>query len=170
VLDLARGRIKLNVELKLNGHKQRLEQRVASLIADNHFEQDCVVTSLEYASLREIKRLDARLRTGHIVSAKLGDVTRLKAVDFLSLQAGQVTEAAMRAYRRAGLGVHVWTVNDRRTMLTMIMHRVDNIITDKPTLLISLQQEIAELSDTELLLLAVSVRLGDFGAVSHREL
>jgi glycerophosphoryl diester phosphodiesterase len=46
-----------------------------------------------------------------------------------------VTAGFVRAAHRAGLPVHVWTVNDEATMRALLDLGVDGIMTDRPRLL-----------------------------------
>jgi glycerophosphoryl diester phosphodiesterase len=154
-IELARTNIKLNIELKFNGHEHQLVERVVQLIEKNQFEADCVLTSLNYAALQQINQYNDNLRIGHIVSASVGDMTQL-SVDFLSLQSSLATPKIIRSAKQQGLGIHVWTVNAPGGMMTMINRGVDNIITDRPDVLVAMRKELAELSDVELLLLMFS--------------
>ncbi len=158
VIDLARGRIKLNIELKFNGRDQALATRVVDLIKANRFEADSVVTSLNHRALEKVATLDASLKTGLIVSAHIGDLTRT-GVEFLSLSQKLTTAETVSRVKGRSLGVHVWTVNKETGMHAMIDLGVDNIITDYPALLRSVLNERAELSDVERLLLTISLRL-----------
>ena len=158
MLDLAGGKIKLNIELKFNGHDQRLAERVVDIVEKNRFESRAVITSLDYGGLKRVKQLNERIPVGHIVSASIGDITRLET-DFLSLQASLATPKLIDAARQQDLGIHVWTVNNPKTMVTMISRGVDNIITDEPAVLAALLGQRAELSDMELILLTMSERL-----------
>lgn len=157
-IEEARGRIKLNIELKLNGHDDGLVERVVKLIDANRFVGDCVVSSLDYAALKTAKTLEPRLRTGLIVSANIGDIIGF-GVEFLSLLQARATAATVANAGRRNLGVHVWTVNEQTDMHRMIDLRVENIITDRPETLRAVLAERADLNDLERLLLAVSHRL-----------
>jgi glycerophosphoryl diester phosphodiesterase len=154
----AGDRIRLNVELKFNGHDKRLAAGAVEILRREGFQPRCVVTSLEYDGVREAKRLDGRLTVGYIVFRALGDVTRLEA-DFFSMNAEQVDEALVARLHDAGREIHVWTVNDPRRMSEMIDLGVDNIITDEPGVLIAMLTERAELSDVERLLLRFRNRI-----------
>jgi len=158
VIDLARGRIKLNIELKFNGHDQALAERVVDLIKTNRFEADSVVTSLNQRALEKVVTLDASLKTGLIVSAHIGDLTRA-GVDFLSLSQKLATAETVSRVKGRRLGVHVWTINNEAGMHAMIDLGVDNIITDYPAMLRSVLNERAEMSDVERLLLTISLKL-----------
>ncbi len=159
VIDLARGRIKLNIELKFFGPDRRLAQEVARLVREQDFESDCLVTSFNSDALQEVKQHNPRLRTGLIVAHALGDVSRLE-VEVLSVRADFLSDAVLRAARRQDREVHVWAVSDARQMGRMIKRGVDNIITDDPDLAIRVRDEWAHLTETERLLLASRLLLG----------
>lgn len=154
----ARGRLKLNVELKYHGQERQLEERVVAILRRERFEDQCVITSLEAKGLARVRTLAPELRIGQIITVALGKVAGLD-VDFLSMNARQATAAQVRANRNAGLDTHVWTVNDREQMHRMIERGVDNVITDLPALLREVIEERAAMSDAELLLLALGRKL-----------
>ena len=55
IIDLARGRIKLNIELKYTWPDPTLTEKVAHIIRQNEFSSDCVVSSLNFSAVTEIK-------------------------------------------------------------------------------------------------------------------
>src|SRR5262249_4573224 len=95
-INLCRGRIKLNIELKVFGPETRLAAKVSHLLHEQDFESDCLVTSLNYDALVEVKQNNPRLRTGLIVAYALGDVSRLD-VEALSVRADFLSNALLRA-------------------------------------------------------------------------
>jgi len=141
---LVRGRMRLNIELKYNRPDPTLGPKVIELLRAEAFVDQCVITSLDQAALREVESVAPDLVTGLIVTAVVGDVTRA-ATDFLSLNAAQATDALVALAHQRGKGVHVWTVNTERAMLEMIERGVDNIITDEPARLVGLMRARAEL-------------------------
>jgi glycerophosphoryl diester phosphodiesterase len=153
VIALARGKIKINVELKFPKKDHRLARKVADLLREEQFEDECFVASLDYPGVVLAKKHNPRLRTAAIISAALGDVSKLD-VDILSVNAKLVDEKLLRTARRLGKEVHVWTVNDRRAMRKWIEHGVDNIITDDPERFQEVLRERADLGDTQRMLLA----------------
>jgi glycerophosphoryl diester phosphodiesterase len=120
---------------------------------------DSVITSLDYAALRQLKRVEPRLRTGHIITAAVGDVARTEA-DFLSLNAARATAALVRRAHRAGKQVHVWTVNTRGAMLELAARGVDNVITDDPAQFARVKAEAQALDPHELLGLRLRALFG----------
>jgi glycerophosphoryl diester phosphodiesterase len=115
-----------------------------------------VITSLDYAALKQVAALEPRLKTGHIVTASVGNVLRTEA-DFLSLSSAQATGSLVRRAHRAGKQVHVWTVNQPEVMLRMIERGVDNIITDDPALVARVMRDRNGLDAAEILGLRLRV-------------
>jgi glycerophosphoryl diester phosphodiesterase len=159
-MDLARGHLRLNIELKYNGHDVRLAERTAELVRESGFVEECVITSLDSTGLQRVREVAPDIEIGQIVTVSIGDFVKLD-VDFLSINANVATPAQVRRNRAEGLDTHVWTVNDKSSMARMIERGVNNIITDEPALLRRVIDERAELSDGELLLLALSAHLRD---------
>ena len=156
VIDLVRGRMKINIELKYNVPDPGLAPAVVELLRREDFIDQVVITSLDYGALKQVKSLEPRLETGHIVTAAVGDVLRTEA-DFLSLNSAKATTSLVRRARAAGKDVAAWTVNDPEVMLRMIERGVDNIITDDPALLVRVMRERAALSKAEILGLRLRV-------------
>ncbi len=147
-IDVARGRIKLNIELKYTWPDPALAEKVGRIIRRNEFTSDCVVSSLNFQAVTEIKRAFPELKTGFIVMQAVGSLSRMEA-DFLSISAARATPRLIRDVHRRGREVHVWTVNDLSNALSVIEMGVDNIITDEPADIRSWLEEWNELSDGE---------------------
>jgi len=158
VIDTARGRIKLNIELKFNAREEALAARTVELIRRNGVEDEVVLTSLNYEGLLEAGRLDPSLRLGFIVARSVGNPWRLD-VEFLSVETGLVDGRTARRAHNLGKQVHVWSVNDPLEMSRLIDLGVDNIITDDPLVAREVLRTRAELSDVERLVLYIESRL-----------
>jgi glycerophosphoryl diester phosphodiesterase len=156
VIDLVRGRMKINVELKYNAPDPGLAAAVVEVLRRKNFLDQVVITSLSAAALRQIRAIEPQLTTGMIVAAAVGDVTRADT-DFLSLNSARATPAVIGRAHLAGKQVHVWTVNRAEVMLRMIERGVDNIITDDPVLALRVVAERRALTPTELLALHLRV-------------
>jgi glycerophosphoryl diester phosphodiesterase len=159
VIELSRGHIRLNIELKPDGSNPSLAPAVAHLVTEHQFESECLITSFSYDVLLAVKQHDAHLRTGLIVAYALGDVSRLN-LDALSVQTKSLSDDLIRSAHRAGQEVHVWTVNDPRQMDRLIKRGVDNIITDDPDILIRVRDEWTSLTHAERLVGAARLLLG----------
>jgi glycerophosphoryl diester phosphodiesterase len=156
VIDVVRGRMKINIELKYNVPDPELVPAVIDLLRREDFLDQVVITSLDYAALKQVESIEPRLVTGHIVTAAIGNVVRTEA-DFVSLNAARATPSLVRRAHAAGKDVHVWTVNQPEVMLRMIERGVDNIITDDPALLARVIDERKALGTLELLGLRLRV-------------
>ena len=153
VIDVSRGKIKLNIELKFNGYAEKLVKRTLDVVEQNDFESQCVISSLNHQSLNDIRSTDSEIRVGAIVGASIGDLSKLES-DFIAIHVGQVDRAIVRSLHRQGKEIHVWTVNNVEKMSDMIDLGVDNIMTDEPKKLLDVLDGRRQLSDTERLLLA----------------
>lgn len=130
VLDLAGGRIRLDIELKEAGY----EREVVLLVAGALREEDFIVSSFQAGSIAAVKQCRAGLRTGFIFN-EAGALTRelLRGdTDWLipveTLAAGRLLERM----RQAGKKIAVWTVNDETRMKRLLDDdRIDGIITDR---------------------------------------
>jgi glycerophosphoryl diester phosphodiesterase len=133
-LDAARDRIRLNIELKTNGHENdAFVPDVVALLREEDFIDRCIVTSLEIPFLRRLRQIEPKLRIGAIITAKVGTGSDLD-VDLYSVQPLIATSAFIRRAHSEGRQVHVWTVNDRGDMERFADRAADSLITDAPRL------------------------------------
>ncbi len=154
VIDYARGKFRINIELKYNVPDPGLAPAVIELVRSMDFLDQVVITSLDHASLRQVEQIMPSLDTGLIVTAAVGNVTRTDT-DFVSLNSARATATLVDQAKAAGKQVHVWTVNKPEVMLRMIERDVDNIITDDPALLVGVMRDRNALTPQE----QVGVRL-----------
>ena len=158
-INLSRGKISLNIELKPTGaDREKLARAVADLIRHERFETGCFVTSLDLKSVELAHDHNQALRTGAIISVAVGDVTRLN-VNVLSVRSGLVNEVLLDRARTAGREVQVWTIDDRAEMAHFIDEGVDGIITNDPATAIAIRAERLRLPAWQRLALSVRSRL-----------
>jgi glycerophosphoryl diester phosphodiesterase len=134
LMDSVRGRIKLNIELKTNGHEKKLAERVVKIIREKNFESECILTSFSYSQIKKVKKIDPGLKTGLIFSKYplFINIFNNDNFDLLSVHYSLVDEDFMQAANEAGKEVHVWTVNDEKEMKRLINLGVKSIITNYP--------------------------------------
>lgn len=131
VLDYSKGKINLNIEIKSNGHNEGIVKKVVDMVKEYGMEDQCIITSMDYHFLKEIKELDPDLTTGYIMSVSYGNMANLKYADLLSVKNTYVTEGFVQQAHKEGKQVHVWTVNARGVLRRMANMGVDNLITDR---------------------------------------
>lgn len=158
VMEFARGRIILNIELKIHGREKALISNVVRTLREANFTDHCIVTSLDLATIRRVRETAPEFRVGAILAQTLGDPMRLDA-DMLAVSTGMATTDFIDAAHRADKEVHVWTLNDVAEMNRFIDRGVDSIMTDDPLLLSQVLKERAELSPEAKLLLKVRAAL-----------
>ena len=159
VLDIARNRAKVLVELKYYGHDVDLEARTARVIEQAGMADQVAIMSLKYPAIQKMREIRPDWRTGVLAATAVGNITRLDG-DFVAVNVHQVGPRLLSAAKAAGKDVYAWTVNDPLEMSAMISLGVDGIITDEPALARQVLIERASMSSPERLLLLVAERLG----------
>ncbi len=159
VLEVCRGRVGVNIELKFYGHNVALEQKVIDIVEEFDMANDVVIMSLEAELIHNVKRLRPDWTVGLLTAVSAGDLTRAEA-DFLAVNASLATPEFVRRANQRGKAVYAWTLNDAPAMSTMISRGVDNLITDRPALARRVLDERALLSPTDRILIDLATRFG----------
>ena len=159
VLELCKGRARVDIELKYYGHNERLEERVAAIVERMRMEDEVVLMSLAYPLVLSMKALRPEWKVGLLTAKAVGDLTTSEA-DFLAVHVGIASSRFVRRAHAAGKEVYVWTVNDKLNMSRMMSRGVDGVITDHPALARQVISERAELSSAERLMLTAAFWMG----------
>ena len=121
VLDLAGGRIRMNIELKTQGNMSSgLEEAVIDHIYRYTLQHDVVLTSFEPKVVQRLKRLAPELRTGLITEMPSPDyvaVCRSLGADFLSLYYPMFTKQNAAALVQQRIGIMAWTCNHTKDII-----------------------------------------------------
>ena len=159
VLDEARGKVRVVIELKYYGHDQQLEQRVIEIVEEAGMVDDILIMSLKYKGVEKVRTLRPQWITGLLSSTSVGNLAKLD-LDFLAVNMSMATSGFIRRTHAAGKQVYVWTVNDAVSMSRMISLGVDGIITDEPEMARKVVTERSGLSSVERLLIHTAVLFG----------
>jgi glycerophosphoryl diester phosphodiesterase len=133
VLELARGRAGLFIELKYYGRQRALERRVVELVDAMDMAGDVVLMSLDYNGLQRAAALRPEWTHGLLNAVAVGDLTKLD-VDFLAVNAKEASLPLIRRAHAKGMKVYAWTINDPVQMSVMLSRGVDGLITDRVAL------------------------------------
>jgi len=145
--------IGLLVELKsYASDKEQLVDAVVALLQQHNFSDQAPIMSLKHEEVRILRHQYPELEAGFVVSAALGDLTKLDE-NFLIISKKLATDSMISGLHNSNKKVFVWTIDDTRTMSMLINQGVDGIITNTPDKMAGLLRERAELSPAELLLL-----------------
>ena len=136
IIEAVRGKMKLNIELKMNGHEKQLTEKVVAMVENEDFFDNCVLTSFDFSAIKKVKQLNSKIKAGYIFSEMPEDEDVFNAnVDLLSVNKKIVTEDLVQKAHANNKEVHVWTVNEPEDMRKLISFGVDNIITNYPNIL-----------------------------------
>jgi len=160
VLEMARGRAGVLVELKYYGQEEALERRVVEIVERLGVEDSTEYMSLKLGGAQALKDLRPDWTVGLLSAVTVGDLTRQAGVDFLAVNSGIATLPFIRRAHASGRDVFVWTINDPVQMSILISKGVDGLITDVPALARQVMEERAELNGLERLLFLLSYSLG----------
>ncbi|MDD6428403.1 MAG: glycerophosphodiester phosphodiesterase family protein [Lachnospiraceae bacterium] len=130
VLKVCKGKLYLNIEIKRTGHDSGIVEKTLEIIEANQYENDCDITSFDYATLSQVKRLNPKIYTVYTTTVGGGALARLKDANAFSVDSNFVTPGFVQYMKKKNKGIFVWTVNSGVTMNRMIDMNVDAIITD----------------------------------------
>jgi glycerophosphoryl diester phosphodiesterase len=143
VMDFVRGKMKLNIELKVNSHEEMLAERVVKTIEQKDFISGCLITSFDFESIDKVRALNADIQVGYLFSKIPKDIDVFKAdVDLFSVRHDIVNAEFVNKSHANGKSVHVYTVNDPEEMKRLIKLGVNSIITDRPDILNDIVQSL----------------------------
>jgi glycerophosphoryl diester phosphodiesterase len=161
VLLAARGRARVNIELKYYGHDVDLERKVIDIVERAGMVDQVVLMSLKYDKVQRVRAMRPDWTYGLLTSVSLGDATRFN-VDFLAVNAAAASRGFVERAHRSGLDVYVWTVNDPYLMSAMMSRNVDGIITDDPGLAREVLEIRSRLDPVQRLLVGIGTAIGVF--------
>ncbi len=133
-IQASHGKLRLNIEIKSNGHNDDIVEKVVAIIQEENFISNCVITSMNYSMLKEVKELCPELTTGYTLRMVYGSVEDMSAADFYSVKYTYVSRRLVLKVHEMGKQICAWTTNTRTSIRQMIDVGVDNVITDNPEL------------------------------------
>ncbi len=140
VLEVAKGRIKLFIEIKERG----LEQSVINLIKEYGLIDDVAVISFYLDVLINARKFEPRICTGYITVHPYVNVGKLisEGIKVLLPRHNLVTGRLVKESKARGLRVIPWVVNDVALAIKLRNLGVDGIATDKPDILTQMSKLI----------------------------
>jgi glycerophosphoryl diester phosphodiesterase len=133
ILDLAKGRILLDLELKEAGY----EEAVLRMVFDQHFDvSEFAVTSFEPGVIERIKRSCLNVNSGLLVYGGTGhqalEAFQRTGADFLGPDYELLDAATLDYAHRSAITLIPWTVNDPAAIRALLSSAaVGGIITDQ---------------------------------------
>jgi glycerophosphoryl diester phosphodiesterase len=159
VLELAKGRAGVFIELKYYGHNLSLEEKVVALVEETGMTDDIVIMSLDYDGVRAAEALRPDWTYGLLNAVAIGNLTRLD-VDFLALTAKAATIPMTRRTHKRGMKIYPWTINDPVQMWVMMSRGADGIITDRVALAKRVKELRAEVTPVGRFIIWIAAETG----------
>ena len=140
VLDLLKGRLLINIEIKAFELASTLGHDVVAAVRERDMADQVVISSFNPFALRRAKRAGPEIECALLTAADLAGwmrwelTRRFSRGDGIHPEHTMVDAAYMAWARKRRLPVRVWTVNEVADIQRMIALGVDTIITDAPDL------------------------------------
>lgn len=135
VMQLVRGKMNLNIEIKVFGKAPGIAQKVVDVIRAENFRNECMVTSFDREIIEEVKIIAPELMTGFIFDENYQGNVFDGNWDALSCDRQILDKELVKRAKESGKKVYVWTVNYAVEMKRLIDLKVDGLITDVPDVL-----------------------------------
>lgn len=132
VMELCKGKIKLNIEVKRSKNDVNFIEQLYELIEEMNMEEQCIFSSTDYNYLKQIKGCSQKLRTGYIIPAAYGNYFDDDNIDFFSVNSAFLNLSSVNKAHSYGKGIHAWTINSQIELNRMKRIGIDSVITDKP--------------------------------------
>ncbi len=132
VLKLAKGKIKVCIEIKVLG----IEEKVLKTVNDLGMKDDVIIFSFYYPVLAKIRQLDDKISTLYLVDpADSLTIDYAKVINTAAIGVGYGTNISKEYLELAhnyGIEVWKWTVNEEAEMTRLIDIGIDGLITNYP--------------------------------------
>ena len=132
VIRFVRGKIKLNIEIKISGNDPDIAQKVVDIIRSEGIENECMITSFEKPVIEKVKEIAPKMITGFIFDEEHPPDIFEGSWEYVCSKRNIVDEEFVQEAKRNGKKIFVWTVNYPAEMEKLISLGVDGIITDVP--------------------------------------
>ncbi|MBF0787150.1 MULTISPECIES: glycerophosphodiester phosphodiesterase family protein [unclassified Streptococcus] len=129
VIEAAKGKIGLFMELKGKTADTKMVDDMVSLIKAEHIEDKAVLLSLDYQLIEYIETTYPEIQSGYLYYFALGQIEHLLG-DYLIMEEREATSDKVDLLKAKGKKVVVWTVNTDESINTFVNSDVDGIITD----------------------------------------
>lgn len=150
MLDAAKGRIGMFIELKGATANRKMADDVIKDVKDRHMEKDVVILSLDYPMIEYIADKYPDIQTGYLYYFNVGDLKDLKG-NYLIMEEREATPEKIAEIHEAGKKVIVWTVNTPESIEKFVNSTADGVITDHVRAVKQAIRDADERTDFEIL-------------------
>jgi glycerophosphoryl diester phosphodiesterase len=157
VLEILRpARLQLRVEIKNDDNDlpyPGIEETVLHLLGEHDMLDRTTIIAFDWTILASLRKLNGTVRLGGNLRARglieIGGIDRAvellreQGVDELSPNYRLISPDSLAGIRARGLGVGVWTVNDRSALRSWLSSDADSVTTDRPDSAIRVRDRLA---------------------------
>lgn len=129
VVEAAKGKIGLFIELKGKTADTKMVDDMVALIKARKIEKEAVLLSLDYQLIEYIETTYPEIQSGYLYYFAVGQIDQLLG-DYLIMEEREATPDKVELLKSKGKKVVVWTVNTAESIETFVGSDVDGIITD----------------------------------------
>lgn len=130
MLDAAKDRIHLYIELKGESIDLRMAEDLYRMVAERDMLRQCAFISLHYWIIDALESLHPDAETIYLSYYSFGRLENLNC-DGLGIEAASATARNIRRIHMAGKRVDVWTCNTIGAISQVVLSEADGIITDE---------------------------------------
>ena len=120
--------VKLNIELKDNGHVKKLVGSTVDLINKYEYKNNVILASQSYQLINDVKAKDASLTTVYVGRKLQYEVSTYVYADIFSIKKDDLTKELVDEIHDNEKKVYVWTILNEQEVLETADMGVDNII------------------------------------------
>ena len=147
VLDLVKGQILLNVEIKSEAADRGISDKVAAAIKERGMTDQVIVSSFSPAALEQMRAVAPEIRTAVLFNPELQrgqdpvEIVRGLGASAFNIRGSRLKAKMLRSCREHGIPVGVYTVDKPRKMKQWEKKGIDAIFTNHPDRLIEVLEK-----------------------------
>ena len=150
MLDASKGRITLFIELKGTTADRQMVDDLAAMIHEKDCAENIRLISLNYDVINYAETKYPEFETGLLFFGAYGDISALNC-DILIMEEEIATDTRIALAENDGKKTAVWTVNSMSSMEKYLDSNVNAIITDNIELAHTVQEELDDRTDYEMI-------------------
>ncbi|MCF0108972.1 MAG: hypothetical protein HUJ57_02590, partial [Erysipelotrichaceae bacterium] len=150
VLDTAKGKIRVFIELKGECADRQMADDVMKMIEERDMVDECTIISLDYQLMKYVHNTYPEIETGLLYFFAYGDTTKLD-VDVLIMEEETANPDRLYEITQSGKKAVVWTINTEDSARKYLDSYADAIITDEMSMCENIREQMTLRSDVEML-------------------
>lgn len=141
VMEFAKkNNLNIILDLKNNwGNIDYYEQDIIDMINKYDYSRHCVIETPLYKQIRNIKRIDSKIKTAYLIGMPNEEIFDLDDADIISIDSININSYWINTIHKSGKKVYVWTPNEEEQIKQLLTLDIDNIITDNVSVALELK-------------------------------